>query len=206
MKLISGRLTIEISFPLAAVMTAVILYDCSVSVLVCLIAIILHEGGHLLALYRNNSFPESIRLTLFDIAIKDTRRAVRGFKQELTVILAGIASNILFFSVSTILNCLFPCIFLRGLAEANLSLALFNSLPVDSLDGGQALLLILSRSHPPDRAVRIVDIISLIILFPLLVPGFMLLLQSRYNFSLLLTALYLIAVILCKRRRTSDDI
>lgn len=200
MKLIFGKLTVDISFPLAVVMTAVILYDSTSSVLVCLIAVILHESGHLLMLYRFGSFPKRIKLTLFDIAITDTHKAVRGFSRELAVILAGIVSNIIFFLFSLILYLVYPCAFLEGFTAANLSLALFNALPVDSLDGGQALVLILSRHFSPDKAVRIVDIISLIILFPLLIPGFLLLLQSKYNFSLLLTALYLIALILIKNR------
>ena len=202
MKLISGKLTLEISFPLAAAMTAVILYDSSTSVLECLIAVILHESGHLLMLHRYGSFPKRIKLTLFDIAITDTHKTTRGFSQELAVTLAGIISNIIFTCLSFLLYFLFPCSFFEGLTAANLSLAVFNALPVDSLDGGQALALILSRFCSPEKVLQILDIISLMILFPMLIPGFLLLLRSEYNFSLLLSSLYLIALILLKKRKT----
>ena len=86
--------------------------------------------------------------------------------------------------------------------DTNFTLGLFNILPIDSLDGGQALFILLSMKFSPFTSMKILDIISFMILIPVAVMGFLVLLQSKYNFTLLLTALYLIAIILLKNRKS----
>lgn len=201
MKLKIGRLTLEMSFPLVAVMTLIILYDNSLSVVVCFLAVLIHESGHLLALHHYGSFPSRIRLTLFDFAICDQKKSLRGLRQELVVILAGVTFNIIFALFAFGINCLFPDIFWERLFDANLTLAVFNSLPADSLDGGQAAFLLLCEKTDIHKATKMLDIISFIILLPIGVLGFLVLLRSKYNFSLLLTALYLIASIFLSRSK-----
>lgn len=195
----AGNLTIELSFPLVAAMTAVIICDTSLSVIICFIAAIMHEAGHLLALWKYGAFPKKIKLTLFDIAIIDRNKVLRSLKKELVIILAGITVNIIAAILSYILNKLFPCAFFYNLFAANVTLAVFNSLPVDSLDGGQALFLILCEKTDIKKAMAILDIISFIILIPISCLGFLVLLKSKYNFTLLLTSIYLITLILIRK-------
>lgn len=192
-------LRVEVSYPLAAAMALILIYDTSMSAAVCLAAVTAHEGGHLLMLYRFGSFPKTIRLTLFDIAIVDSGKALRSPSRELAVTLAGIVSNLIFGFVSLAAGRLTGNGILDSFAAANFSLAAFNSLPAQSLDGGQALLLLLCRKLSPDRAFLILDIISLVVLIPCAVFGFLVLLRSRWNFSLLVTSMYLIALVLLRR-------
>ena len=84
--------------------------------------------------------------------------------------------------------------------SAHLTLGVFNSIPVSTLDGGQALLILLQHRMSPYRANRILDVLSLVILFPLAAAGFWVLLRSKYNFTLLAVSLYLIAVVLLKKQ------
>ncbi len=201
MKLKIHDLTFEISFPLTAAMTLVILCDTSLSAAVCFIAIIIHESGHLLALHHYSSFPSRIKLTLFDFAICDKKKNVRCLRQELVIILAGVSANMLFFLLTMGINFFFPHIFWEMLMNANLTLAVFNSLPVESLDGGQAVFLLLCKKADPKNAVKILEIISFVVLLPIAALGFLVLLRSKYNFSLLLTAIYLIASILLSKSK-----
>ncbi len=194
-----GTLTIELSFPLVAAMTAVIICDSSMSVTICFIAAIMHEAGHLIALWRYGSFPKKIKLTLFDIAIIDRNKPLRSLKKELAVILAGVTVNIAAAILSYVLNKLFPCTFFENLLTANITLAVFNSLPVDSLDGGQAVFLLLCEKMDIKMAMAVLDVISFIILVPIGCIGFLVLFRSRYNFTLLLTAVYLMALILIRK-------
>lgn len=196
-----GKLQFEVSFPLVAVMTAVIIFDTTLSVIVCFIAIIIHESGHLIALKRYGSFPEKIKLTLFDIAIIDKKRYNRNIRQELVVVLAGVIMNFIFAFVFYVFFRFSGIVFFKNLYMSNIALGVFNILPVDTLDGGQAVLLFLSSHFSINRSMMILDIISFIILIPISCIGFLTLLQSKYNFTLLLTALYLIAIILLKHRR-----
>ncbi|MBQ8135322.1 MAG: hypothetical protein IJ192_13110 [Clostridia bacterium] len=193
--------TVEVSFPLIAVMTAVILYDSGMTAAVCLIAILLHEGGHLLVLWYFGSFPKKIRITLFDIAIVDRSKALMDTKKELAVVLAGVTSNFIFAAVSYLLYIITGQTFFSGLINANLTLAVFNSLPADSLDGGQALYILLCRHFPVSKAIFLLDIISFVVLIPTACLGFLVLLQSKYNFTLLLTSVYLMAAILIRNKK-----
>lgn len=196
-----GELRVEVSYPLAAAMALILIYDTSMSAALCLAAAVLHESGHLLMLHRFGSFPKKIRLTLFDIAITDSGKALRSTGKELAVTLAGIASNLLFGAASLAAGIASGSGALYSFAAANLSLAAFNSLPVQSLDGGQALLILLCRKMSPDRAFFVLDIISLAVLIPCAVCGFLVLLRSRWNFSLLVTSLYLLALVLLRNRK-----
>ena len=81
------------------------------------------------------------------------------------------------------------------------ALAAFHLLPIAPLDGGQALFALLSRRLPTERAGTVVWAFSLLILLPLAVLGFWVLLQSRYNFSLLAVSVYLMFLLVFKRGR-----
>ena len=196
-----GKLYFEVSFPLVAVMTVVIIFDTTMSVIICFIAAIIHELGHLAALKHYSSFPERIKLTLFDIAITDKKKYSRNTKQELVIVLAGVTINFISAAVFYILFYIFHTEFFENMFISNLALGCFNILPVDTLDGGQALYLILSLRFSLYCSTKILNIVSFIILIPVACIGFLILLQSKYNFTLLLTALYLITIILLKQRK-----
>ena len=152
-------------------------------------------------LKRYHTMPERIKLTLFDIAIIDQKQYSRNNKQELVVTLAGVTVNFFLSAVSYMLFLFFKYEFLGIFYSANLALGLFNSMPVDNLDGGQALKILLCSYFDIDTASRILDVLSLLILVPCAFFGFLILLDSRYNFTLLITSLYLIALILFKKTK-----
>ena len=197
------HLCIEISFPLVALMTAVILFDTSMSVLICFASVIAHETGHLLAMKYFGSYPRKIKLTLFDIAIIDCKKITRSDKAEFIITLAGVTVNFILVTISYFLMNISENSYIQMIFDTNFTLGLFNSLPIDSLDGGQALFILLSMKFSPFTSMKILDIISFVILIPVAVMGFLVLLQSKYNFTLLLTALYLISILLLKNRKTT---
>ena len=84
-------------------------------------------------------------------------------------------------------------------AQASLTLGIFHCLPIEPLDGGLALRALLSSFLKSERAEKITFIVSLVLLFPLAVLGFLILLRTRYNFSLLLMSLYLMLYLVLKR-------
>lgn len=201
MKIKLRSLSIIISIPLCCVMTAIILFDSSQTVILGCLSAIIHEVGHLIFMWRFNSFPKEIKISLFDIAIIDNKKYNRPLYQELLITLGGVIMNIIFGSIFFVLYLVFKYNFFIILAGANILLLVYNILPVDTLDGGQALYLILSSKLSEKTTEHIMLIASLIILFPCTVLGFLLLLNSKYNFTLLLTSLYLVAVILLKQTK-----
>ena len=194
-----GKLYIELSFPLVALMTAVIIFDTSMSVIICFAGIIGHETGHILAMRHFGSYPQKIKLTLFDIAIIDRKKITLSDNAELIITLAGVTVN---FILAIISYFFIQNPYIEIFFNTNLTLGLFNSLPIDSLDGGQALFILLSKKFSAFTSVKILDTVSFIILIPLAVMGFLVLLRSKYNFTLLLTALYLISIILIKNKKS----
>lgn len=191
---------ISCSFPLVCLMTAIVLIDRSLSVVICFGAALMHELGHLIALRLCGSVPDRITLTLFDVAISDKDKAMRKRKQELFVTLAGVGVNFLAAAVGFGVFCWNHQESVMMFVSAHLTLGVFNSIPVSTLDGGQALLILLQHRMSPYRANRILDVLSLVILFPLAAAGFWVLLRSKYNFTLLAVSLYLIAVVLLKKQ------
>ena len=163
-------------------------------------AVIIHECGHLFAMLICKSPPDKIKISLFEIKITNSSRQLNTTRQNIFIIFFFFLVNFICFILFYLLY-LCNSEFLLPIAMANLCTGLFNMLPVMSLDGGQLMYVILSRKFSEKSAERIINITAVIILFPLTVLGFMVLLNSKYNFSLLFVCTYLIASLLCKNNR-----
>lgn len=200
MKLRLFSAEIEVSYTLLcliAVSAALGMFD---GFLACAAAIAVHECGHLAAMATFGYFPKRIKISLFAIDIIDGERQQRGLRKNLFIIFFGPFANFICFLFSYLL-------YLKGItaflpfAAANLSVGLFNSLPVLSLDGGQLLYLMLCRRHSPEKSERVVDVCTFLCIFPLAALGFLVLLKSKNNVSLLFVCAYLIASLILRRSR-----
>lgn len=168
--------------------------------LLCLFAVIVHELGHLIPMCKFGHSPNKIKILLFEISISDSSRQQRTFKQNLIIIFLGPLVNFICFILLYLLYLFCDKIFLPP-ALANISVCLFNLMPVLSLDGGQLLYLLLSRKFSDRTSEKVVDIITFIFLFPLAALGFLLLFNSEYNFSLLFICVYLALSLVCRNNR-----
>ena len=190
----------EISYTLLCVAALCVFLGIYKGLFPCVTAVMIHESGHLLAMRFLGYFPERIKVSLFEISISDTARQCRSEKSNILIIFFGPAANFI---------CLiaFYLLYLNGkefflpFAVANFSVGLFNSLPVMSLDGGQLLYLFLSRFYSHGKSEKIVDIATIILIIPLAVLGFIILFNSKYNFSLLFVCVYLILSLIFKDNR-----
>ena len=104
--------------------------------------------------------------------------------------LGGVMMNLLCAAVSV------P--FSRRFLYANLALAIFNLLPVMSLDGGRLLWMLLSRRFLPKTCTVTLKLTTFVLLIPLMTAGIVMLFRSGYNYSLLAISLYLLAVLIFK--------
>jgi len=191
---------IELSYTLICFAAIGIIITSFEDFLFCLLSLIIHETGHLTAMCILGFPPERIKLSLFEISISDNCRYCRRFFDNFLIILCGPLVNFICFTLLYLLyllhyDVLFP------FAAVNLSVGLFNMLPVMSLDGGQLLYLILSRRLSEKSAEKVVNIITFIFIFPLAALGFLLLFKSKYNFSLLFVCVYLIFSLIFKKNR-----
>lgn len=191
MKLKINNISVEISYTLICVAAICVILNIFGGLICCASAVALHESGHLLAMKKLGYSPDKIKISAFEIKIFDSKRQQRRDRDNFFIIFSGPFFNFICFIAFYLLYLLGNEI-LMPFAAANLSVGLFNSLPVLSLDGGQIIFILLRRRLNPEKAERIVNTITFITIFPLAVLGFIVLFNSKYNFSLLFVCAYLI--------------
>lgn len=163
------------------------------------LAAALHEFSHLTALFLLHAPPKTVRLSALGCRIVLDPERRLSYRGNALVSLMGPMANLLSFGTMAALG-RHDHIF----AAASLTLGLFHCLPIEPLDGGLALRAVLSCRMPGDRAGKITFFLSLVFLIPLAVLGFLVLLRTRYNFSLLAMSIYLMLYLVLKRDYLAD--
>ncbi|MEE0266267.1 MAG: M50 family metallopeptidase [Acutalibacteraceae bacterium] len=190
-----------LSYPFVALVTLLLVFDVKGIVLCCLLASFFHEMGHIFAMKLYGTKVNSIGLSVFDVNITDTGKPNRGFIAEIIITVAGVFVNIVLFLLCCIVYNSFNIYILRCFATANLTLGIFNALPIDSLDGGNALEMILRRNFSDKTVYFVTLLVSVLFVIPLGFISFFILLNSPYNFTFLFATMYLIGVIIFKRKK-----
>lgn len=190
---------IHISFPLIVILTLSTIWDKSGITVLGFVATIIHELGHILAMKYKNYEIKEIHLSLFNFNIVDYNRNEKNFNDDIFILASGPLLNLICASIFFTLFQLIPQKFLFYFFLENLLIAIVNLLPIASLDGGQILYIILSIKYNEKKAYYILNIISIAFLFPIAIISFLVLLKSRYNFSLLWIVIYLITLLITKK-------
>lgn len=195
-----GSVLISLSYPLTAAICIVLVVDKSFTAFCGIINAALHELGHIVLLHCFGCKLKSVSLGLFDINIKkqDCRLTIN---QEIAVALSGAAANLICAGFYFVVFHYTGAWLARTLFISAVFLACFNLLPVESLDGGCALTLLLLKRFSFSAASKIVTFASIVVLAPMTFLGAVVLLNTKYNFTLLFTSCYLLAIILLKKKR-----
>ncbi len=194
MTFLLGNCRVTFSYFFFALIALLLLFDRSGIAAAGLAAAALHECGHLVVMRGLKCLPEEIRFNLYGVDIIRTSRPDHGYLRDAAVSLSGPAVNLA--------ACLLPLIFRPAAGNfilANCALFLFNILPIEPLDGGQALYALLCMRWEPDVAARAVGVVSFLFLTPLSVAGFLALFRSPGNFALLLICIYLMFLLTFKK-------
>ena len=195
------RWRLELEYLFFAVVAFLLFTDKTGVGLLGLLATVLHEGGHLVAILFLHGQVKSVRFHAFGVDIAEAGRARRGYLADALVALAGPCVNMLFCVLSALVYCVWKNPLVWEFIFVNSAIAWFNILPVEALDGGQALYALLCAKCRPKIAANIVAVVSFLVLLPTAVIGFLMLLQSRYNFTLFFVSIYLMALLVLKRGR-----
>lgn len=192
-----GSCRVQFHFLFLAALGIVLFTDLRETALSGILATAIHEGGHLGMMLLCRVPPKTVRIRPFGVLIQEQSGCRKTYLREILIALSGPFANgivvaILFFTQwgSNLIQSSF---FLT-----NLALGIFNCLPVESLDGGRALAAFLSPHIAPLRAERVVMTASLLTIIPMAIVGFLLLLGSHYNFSLLAASVYLMLCFVLK--------
>lgn len=160
----------------------------------CVAASAMHEAGHFITMYLFRCRPSLVSIGLFGIRVEQNVNKPVSYMQSMLISLSGPAVNLVSFAVLLVTTgTTVP-------AMIHLIIAVLNLLPIESLDGGQALYFLLAGHSGEERAERICFCVSIVVLVPLATVGFFLLLRSGYNFTLLVVSIYLGLLLLLKRK------
>lgn len=126
-------------------------------------ASVLHELGHLAALRHYGVRVRALRLTALGAELEAPKLVRLSYPRELIVTLSGIAVNLLCAALLAVLVRHSGGESAYLFAGAHLVLAAFNLLPVSTLDGARALLLLLAWGVGPVTAERVSTVVSLLV-------------------------------------------
>ena len=133
-----------------------LLFDMDRAVWASLLAAVLHEGGHLLALRMLGGKVAAFRLYPFGGEIVAGGKLF-SYGESMVLSLSGILVNLLSFLLLMLPR---TTPFLRSFALASLGLGMFNLLPLRQLDGGGALESFLSFFCMPQTAEKVLKVLS----------------------------------------------
>ena len=158
----------------------------------------MHELGHILAIYlkKGNIKEIAFGIVNIDISGESDNFSKAESTDELFILLSGPLINLVLSLVLKLIYFNGGCYIINLISYQNLFLGIVNLLPISSLDGGRILYILLSKKLDFILAERILNIISLLFLIPLCILGFLLLIKSKYNFSLLILGCYLLSYVL----------
>ena len=140
------KINITITYPLVALLCMSIIASKKYIGLIALISAVFHELGHIAVMKYFSDDVIDVRAGLFEFAIKDPLRNISGYKRDVFVICAGPLVNIVLWAICFVIYKLTLCSIVYDAAMVNLSLGLFNLLPIESTDGGQLLKIFLDKS------------------------------------------------------------
>lgn len=186
------RLRLSLLFP--AMLAVLLTLDSSGMSAWCVAASVMHEMGHFAALLAFGVQPARICVGIFGVRVEQNPRAPLSYSRNLVVSLAGPLVNLLTFLI------LIGGGGMPAAAMVHAVLAFFNLMPVEPLDGGQALYCALALHMEAERAEKAVLAVSVITLLPLAAAGFYTLIASGYNFSLLAVSVYLCLLLIFKHK------
>ena len=175
---------ISLLFP--ALLTALLFYQPEGLTVTCLLASLMHEVGHLLAMLWWRVPPKECVLGMFGLRMR-LGEHLSEYGRNIGVALAGPAVN----GISAAL------LWRWGVPQSamvHLILAVLNLMPVAVLDGGEVLRNLLCLCGCLSSADRVVRAASLLILLPISLFGLHLLLQG--NPTLLIVTIYLVVMII----------
>lgn len=189
---------VQIGVGFCAALCLVCWIDRSGTMRACVLAAAVHELAHLTAMRALCWSACEIRLTALGIRLIRREQTPYPYRAECIVLLAGPAANLLMAAVLAGIGRQWSAV--HPFMMAQLTLGLFNLLPVEPLDGGQTVNAMLRQMLPLKRADRVADLLTMAVLLPLASTMILQLLRQRMNFSLLAATVYLIIFFVMKER------
>ena len=187
---------IYISFFFCAVFTVMLAFDRTGLVLPTFFAVLVHEMGHLFAMWMLDCEPKQIRLIPASVQIVSSFS--KRYKNDIIVAVFGPLLNLVLFATLLFNYLAFKNELILHYALLNLIICIFNSLPILGLDGGTVLYSILAKKGDSARAMLVLKLITLITAALIFVVAITLSFRGKFNLSFYIIAIYLFILCLIK--------
>lgn len=182
---------VEFTFFFVAIIAFIVTLQAPENVMFAIASSLLHEAGHLIAMLLIGNKPEKLRFHLVGMNIIREKNMSISAKKEILIALGGPLANFILVILSCGLLCIYNSAEIMTFACVNFALMTFNLLPVKRLDGGMILFYFLMIFFDAENSVKTLDIISWIFLTFVYLWGIYILTITRYNFSLIIIAVFL---------------
>ncbi|HLR64461.1 MAG TPA: site-2 protease family protein [Pseudogracilibacillus sp.] len=158
---------IKIDYLFLLYVTGAFLLGFLLEMIICLVIIILHELGHLMAMRICNWKVDEFRLSIFGGSIQYEEEANRDMYEEWFVVIAGPFVHTLIYSISIAMYPIYESDLIQMILFYNMIILIFNLLPIYPLDGGRMILLMFEHFLPIYYARKVVYMISICIVIML---------------------------------------
>ena len=159
-------------------------------------AIIVHEMGHLFAMWALDCEPKQIRL--IPASIQVVCSFSKQYKNDIIIAVCGPAVNYILFGTLYFNYLAFKNEIVLYYALLNLIIGVFNSLPILGLDGGTVLYSVLAKNGDSAKARLTVKLITVITAVIIIVAAIIFTVKGRFNLSFYIIGIYLFMVSLIK--------
>ncbi len=167
-----------------------------------MLAVILHELGHLIALLAFKERPRRVELRVGAVAIIGNFALTS--KSRFIMLLAGSGFNFILFAILYFLFFISKAVYLLNFSLVMLVVGILNLLPIMGLDGGEILKLILLKFLKTKTANAITFVVSFIFVLLIIMLGFYILTDTKSNISLIIFGIYLFLGILMSKKKKND--
>ena len=188
------RYRVSLLFP--ALVTALLLCYPDGVAASCLLASLVHEGGHLLKMLTEGVVPKECVLGAFGMRIRLDDTLI-GYRSNIRISLAGPLANGV--AACVLLLCRCPMA-----AATHLVLAALNLLPVSALDGGEILRCCLCLMGKEAAVGAVLRLSSALVLLPLATISFWIFFNSG-NPSLLVVGVYLATLLIFSSKNEKNS-
>ena len=155
-------------------------------------AILIHELGHLIFIFLFRLEVSIIAFKVYGINIRIKENQYVSYHKDLLILIGGSLANFLF----AIILSLFLHSNLIYFIITNILIAIFNLLPVESLDGGKIIYIILLNIFDYQAAYSISFGISLIFTVAFCVLNFFMIIYGKFNITLTILCIMLLTKVI----------
>lgn len=187
---------IYISFLFMAVICVMLATDRTGLLLPTLFTVLMHEIGHLFAMWVLDCSPKQIKLIPASVQI--TAPLTSKYKNDIIIAIIGPIVNLLLFFVLYINFLCFKNSIILNYALINLLITIFNLMPVIGLDGGTILFSVLAKKTEYNKAILTLKIITLIVAAAVIFLAVTLTIRGKINISLYIIGIYLVVASIIK--------